>query len=60
MKFTQTGFPRRFARSIVPPPTWGTDRAGAGSPTWNSPAAEPDGPAEPPAVGDAPEPEARR
>src|SRR5687768_12797772 len=56
MKLTQTGLPRRFVRSIVPPPTWGTTRAGAGSPTWNRPDAEPDGPAEgapgPDAVGD--------
>src|SRR5688572_28603569 len=58
MKFTQTGFPRRFARSIVPPPTWGTTRAGAGSPTWNRPAADPAGPPEPPALGDMPEPDA--
>ncbi len=37
----------------MPPPTWGTTSAGAGSPTWNRPAdAEP----EAPAVGDAPEP----
>ncbi len=41
MKLTQTGLPRRAARSIVPPPTWGTTRLGAASPTWN---AEPDPP----------------
>src|SRR5689334_7891812 len=35
MKSTQTGWPFRFARSIVPPPTCGTDSAGARSPTWN-------------------------
>src|SRR6188474_3199883 len=39
MKFTHTGCPRRFVRSIVPPPTCGTTRAGACSPTWNRPAA---------------------
>src|SRR5688500_16878248 len=55
MKLTQTGFPRRFARSIVPPPTWGTASAGAGSPTWKGPAAPE---LDAPAVGDAPEPEA--
>ncbi len=37
MKLTQTGWPRRFARSIVPPPTWGTTRGGAGWPTPNRP-----------------------
>ena len=37
MKLTQTGFPRSAARSIVPPPTWGRTRAGAGSPTWKAP-----------------------
>src|SRR5688572_15450443 len=58
MKFTQTGFPRRLARSIVPPPTWGTTRAGAGSPTWNRPAADPVGPPEPPGLGGTPEPDA--
>src|SRR5688500_7383811 len=41
-KLTQTGLPRRFVRSIVPPPTWGTTSAGATSPMWNSP--EPDPP----------------
>src|SRR6185437_7965669 len=35
MKSTQTGWPFRFAKSIVPPPTCGTDSAGARSPTWN-------------------------
>src|SRR5687768_768666 len=40
MKFTHTGLPRRFVRSIVPPPTWGTTSAGACSPMWNSPAAD--------------------
>ncbi len=39
MKLTQTGLPLRSARSIVPPPTCGTTRAGAGSPIWNRPAA---------------------
>ena len=43
MKLTHTGLPRRLARSIVPPPTCGTTRAGAGSPTWNSAAVDPDG-----------------
>src|SRR5688572_12529784 len=55
MKLTQTGFPRRFARSIVPPPTWGTASAGAGSPIWNRPA---DPEPEAAAVGDPPEPDA--
>src|SRR3990170_8623696 len=58
MKFTQTGFPRRFARSIVPPPTCGPTSAGAGSPTGNSAAPEPDGTAEPPGLDGAPEPDA--
>src|SRR6476619_4582784 len=35
MKSIQTGWPFRLARSIVPPPTCGMVRAGAGSPTWN-------------------------
>ena len=44
MKFTQTGLPRKFVRSMVPPPTWGTMSSGAVSPTWNRPAvAEPSG-----------------
>jgi hypothetical protein len=30
VKTTQTGFPRSAARSIVPPPTWGALRSGAG------------------------------
>src|SRR5512142_1565074 len=34
MKLTQTGLPLRLARSICPPPSWGTLRAGAGWPTW--------------------------
>src|SRR5690242_5309913 len=42
MKFTQTGWPLRLARSMVPPPICGTDSAGAGSPIWKS-AAEPAG-----------------
>src|SRR4029079_11878212 len=33
MKSTQTGWPFRFARVIVPPPTRGQDTAGARSPT---------------------------
>src|SRR6476469_3856754 len=36
MKFSQTGLPRRFSRSIVPPPTWFTTRAGAGWPMRNA------------------------
>ena len=43
MKLTQTGLPLRFARSIVPPPTWGTTSGGAGSPMWNR-AGRPDAP----------------
>src|SRR5687767_3815117 len=39
MKLIQTGFPRSAARSIVPPPSWGRTSDGAGSPTWNRPAA---------------------
>src|SRR5687768_10175738 len=51
MKLTQTGLPRRFVRSMVPPPTWGTTRAGAGSPTWNDPFAV-DGAGDPVGVTD--------
>src|SRR5262245_10180875 len=52
MKFTQTALPRIVERSIVPPPTWGTSRAGAGWPMWKFSVADDD-------PGDAaPEPDA--
>ena len=38
MKFTQTGLPFNFARSMVSPPNSGSTSAGAGWPTWNWPA----------------------
>src|SRR5258708_2687144 len=34
MKLTQTALPLSVDRSIVPPPTWATTRAGAACPTW--------------------------
>ncbi len=36
MKLIQTGRPLKLARSIVPPPTCGMSRGGAGWPIWNA------------------------
>src|SRR4051794_22768988 len=68
MKFSQTALPRRFARSIVPPPSCETTRGGAVSPTWNPACeasladAEPPGPADPdgPPEPTAPDPDGAR
>src|SRR5437879_660450 len=63
MKFTQTALPRIVERSIVPPPSCGTTRAGAAWPTWKPawaasvPAGDAPEPAGPAAVGDADDPE---
>jgi len=35
MKSSQTGLPRSFERSIVPPPSLATTSGGAGWPRWN-------------------------
>jgi len=35
MKSSQTGLPRSFERSIVPPPSFATTSGGAGWPRWN-------------------------
>src|SRR5258706_7356789 len=44
MKLTQTALPLSVDRSIVPPPTWATTRAGAACPMWKLVVApEPDG-----------------
>ncbi len=53
MKLTQTGEPLRSARSIVPPPTLGSLRAGAGSPMWNRVSADGEAEAAPDGEADA-------